>query len=60
MNKELYKSIYDRSRLRNRFGKTPTEENEMLYKNSEINVSIWNKSSENNFNKNANGNIVTD
>ena len=38
MNKELYKSIYDRSRLRNRFGKTPTEENEMLYKNSEINV----------------------
>ena len=40
MNKELCKSIYDRSRLRNRFGKTSTEENEMLYKNSEINV-FW-------------------
>ena len=31
-NKELHKAIYDRSRLRNRFCKTPTEENENLYK----------------------------
>ena len=32
INKELRKAIYDRSRLRNRLCKTPTEENEMLYK----------------------------
>ena len=31
MNKELRKAIYDRSRLRNRFCKTPTEENEVIY-----------------------------
>ena len=30
INKELRKAIYDRSRLRNRFCKTPTEENEKL------------------------------
>ena len=32
VNKELRKTIYDRSRLRNRFCKTPTKENEKLYK----------------------------
>ena len=31
-NKELHKAIYDRSRLRNRFCKILTEENENLYK----------------------------
>ena len=30
INKELRKAIYDRSRLRNRFCETPTEENEKL------------------------------
>ena len=32
MNKELRKEIYTRSRLRNRFFKNPTKENEMSYK----------------------------
>ena len=32
INKELRKAISDRSRLRNRFCKTPTEENKKLYK----------------------------
>ena len=35
INKELRKAIYDRSRLRNRFCKTPTEENEKFYENKE-------------------------
>ena len=32
INKELRKATHDRSRLRNTFCKTPTEENEKLYK----------------------------
>ena len=32
MTKEFRKTIYNRSRLRNRFCKIPTEENEKLYK----------------------------
>ena len=32
MNKELRKAIYTRSRLRNRYFKNPTKENEMSYK----------------------------
>ena len=32
INKELCEATYDRTRLRKRFCKTPTEENEKLYK----------------------------
>ena len=38
MNKELMKAIYTRSRLRNRYFKNPTKENETSYKNNEISV----------------------
>ena len=38
MNKELRKAIYTRSRLRNKFCKSPSKENEALYKNNEINA----------------------
>ena len=59
INKELRKAIYDRSRLRNRFCKTPTEENEKLYKKQRNKcVSIRNKSIRNYFNKIANENVV--
>ena len=59
-NKELRKVIYDRSGLRNRFCKTPTEENEKLYKKQRSKcVSIRKKSIRNYFNKIANENIVT-
>ena len=60
INKELRKAIYDRSRLRNRFCKTPTEENEKLYKKQRNKcVSIRKKSIRNYFNKIANENVVT-
>ena len=59
-NKELHKAIYDRSRLRNRFCKTPTEENENLYKKQRNKcLSIRKKSIRNYFNKIANENVVT-
>ena len=59
-NKELCKAIYDRSRLRNRFYKTPTEENEKLYEKQRTKcVSICKKSIRNYFNKTANENAVT-
>ena len=38
MNKGLMKAIYTRSRLRNRYFKNPTKENETSYKNNEISV----------------------
>ena len=58
--KELRKAIYDRSRLRNRFCKAPTEENEKLYKKQRNKcVSIRKKRIINYFNKIANENIVT-
>ena len=60
INKELRKAIYDRSRLRNRFCKTPTEESEKLYKKQRNKcVSIRKKSIRNYFNKIANENVVT-
>ena len=60
INKELRKAIYDRSRLRNRFCKTPTEENEKIYKKQRNKcVSIRKKSIRNFFNKIANENVVT-
>ena len=59
-NKELRKAIYDRSILRNRFCKTPSEENEKLYKKQRKKcVLIRKKSIKNYFNKTANENIVT-
>ena len=59
INKELRKAIYDRSRLRNRFCKTPTEENEKLYKKQRNKcVSIRNKSIRSYFNKIADENVV--
>ena len=52
--------MYDRSRLRNRFCKTPTEENEKLRKKQRNKyASIRKKSIGNYFNKIANENIVT-
>ena len=52
INKELRKAIYDRSRLRNRFCKTPTEENEKLYRKRRNKcASIPKKSIRNCFNK---------
>ena len=60
INKELHKAIYDRSRLRNRFCKTTTEENEKLYRKRRNKcASIPKKSIRNCFNKIANENIVT-
>ena len=52
---ELRKAIYDRSRLRNRFCKTPTEEKENLYKKQRNNcVSIRKKNIRNYSNEIAN------
>ena len=60
INKELYKAMYDRSRLRNIICKTGTEENEKLYrKQSNKCASIPKKSIRKYFNKIANENIVT-
>ena len=60
MNKKLRNAIYDKSRSRNRFCKTPTEENEKLYKKQTNKcVSIRKKSIRNYFKKIANENIVT-
>ena len=60
INKELRTAIYDRTRLRNRFCKTPTEENEKLFKKQRNKcVSIRKESIRNYFNKIANENIVT-
>ena len=38
MNIELRKKIYTSSRLRNRYFKNPTKENEIFYKKNEISV----------------------
>ena len=60
MTKEFRKAIYNRSRLRNKFCKIPSEENEKLYKKQRNRcVAIRKKSIRNYFNKIANGNIVT-
>ena len=59
INKKLCKAIYDRIRLRNRFCKTPTEENEKLYKKQKNKCISIRKSIRNYFNKIANENVVT-
>ena len=60
MTKEFRKAIYNRSRLRNKFCKIPSEENEKLYKKQRNRcVAIRKKSIRNYFNKIANRNIVT-
>ena len=60
MTKEAGKAIYHRSRLRNKFCKIPSEENEKLYKKQRNKcVAIRKKSIRNYFNKIGNGNIVT-
>ena len=60
MTKEFRKAIYNTSRLRNKFCKIPTEENEKLYKKQRNKcVAIRKKSIRNYFNKITNGNIVT-
>ena len=52
--------IDNRSRLRNKFCKIPSKENEKLYKKQRNKcVAIRKKSIRNYFNKIANGNIVT-
>ena len=54
--KEFGKAIYNRSRLRNKFCKIASEENEKLYKKQGNKcVSIRKKSIKNYFNKIANG-----
>ena len=59
-DKELRKAIYDRSILRIRFCKTPTEENEKLYEKQRNKcVSIRKKSIKNYFKKIVNETIVT-
>ena len=61
INKEIREAIYDRSRLRNKFCKTPTEENKKLYKIQRNKIlSIQEKSIRNYFNKIANKNVVAD
>ena len=60
MTKEFRKAIYNRSRLRNKFCKIPSEENEKLYKKQRNRcVAIRKKSIRNYFNKIANRNILT-
>ena len=60
MTKGFRKATYNRSRLRNKFCKIPSEENEKLYKKQRNKcVAIRKKSIRNYFNKIANGNIVT-
>ena len=60
MTKEFRKAIYNRSRLRNKFCKIPTEETEELYKKQRNKgVAIRKKNIRNYFNKIANGNTVT-
>ena len=43
MNKELRKAIYTRSRLRNRYFKNPTKENETPYKKQRNKCFTWMK-----------------
>ena len=60
INKELRKAIYDRTRLRNGFCKTRTDENEKLYEKQRNKcVLIQKKSIRYYFNKIANENVVT-
>ena len=60
MTKEFRKAIYNRSRLRNKFCKIPTEENEKLHRKQRSKcAAIRKKNIRNYFNKIANGNIVT-
>ena len=58
--KEFGKAIYNRSRLRNKFCKIASEENEKLCKKRGNKcVAFRKKSIKNHLNKIANGNIVT-
>ena len=60
MTKEFRKARYNRSRLRNKFRKIPSEENEKVYEKQRNKcVPIRKESIRNYFNKLANGNIVT-
>ena len=60
MTKEFRKAIYNRSRLRKKFCKILSEENEKLYKKQRNKCfRIRKKSIRNYFNKIANGNLVT-
>ncbi len=44
MTQDLQKAIYSRSRLKNKFNKNWTKENEILYKNNEISAFLFGKS----------------
>ena len=60
MTKEFRKAISNRSRLKNKFRKIPSEENEKVYEKQRNKcVPIRKESIRNYFNKLANGNIVT-
>ena len=60
MTKEFRKATYNRSRLRKKFRKVPTEETEKLYRKQRNKcVAIRKKIIRNYFNKIANGNAVT-
>ena len=60
MTNEFRKAVYNRSRLRNKFCKIRSEENEKLYKKQRNKcVAIRKKSIRNYFNKIGSGNIVT-
>ena len=60
MAKEFRKAISNRSRLKNKFRKIPSEENEKVYEKQRNKcVPIRKESIRNYFNKLANGNIVT-
>ena len=60
MNKELRKAIYTRSRLRNKFCKSPSKENEALYKKQRNKcVSLRRKSIKKYFNDITNYGIAT-
>ena len=60
MTKEFHKAIYNRIRLRRKFCKIPSEENQKLYKKQKSKcVAIREKSIRNYFNKVTNGNIAT-
>ena len=60
MNKELRKAIYTRSRLRNRYFKYPTKENETPYKKQRNKcVSLWRKSITQYFSKITSKGIMT-
>ena len=60
MNKELRKAIYTRSRLRNRYFKNPTKENETSYKKQRNKcVSLRRKSITQHFSKITSKGIMT-